>query len=218
MTTAGSVSERAIILAPNGRDGQVAEQILTESGFAAEISADIPALAAELDRGAGLAIIADEAVHTADLRPLALLLKQQPSWSDLPIILLTRRGGGPERNPAAARLAELLGNVTFLERPFHPTTLTTVVRAAVRARRRQYEARARLDDLTEGEQHLQTALEAGRLGAWTLSVNDLVLTSSETMRTQFGRAGDSAFHFADLYRRCAPRRSGTGAGCGPADV
>jgi PAS domain S-box-containing protein len=199
VTTAGSVSERAIILAPNGRDGQVAEQILTESGFAAEISADIPALAAELDRGAGLAIIADEAVHTADLRPLALLLKQQPSWSDLPIILLTRRGGGPERNPAAARLAELLGNVTFLERPFHPTTLTTVVRAAVRARRRQYEARARLDDLTEGEQHLQTALEAGRLGAWTLSVNDLVLTSSETMRTQFGRAGDSAFHFADLY-------------------
>ncbi|MGO7036355.1 hypothetical protein ACCT19_36855, partial [Rhizobium ruizarguesonis] len=39
------------------------------------------------------------------------------------------RGGGPERNPAAARLSEVLGNVTFLLRhdvtevafPLHPT-------------------------------------------------------------------------------------------------
>jgi hypothetical protein len=32
---------------------------------------------------------------------------------------------------------ESLGNVTLLERPFHPATLVTATRFAVRARRRQ---------------------------------------------------------------------------------
>jgi signal transduction histidine kinase len=150
----GPLSERAIILAPHGRDGPLAALILKEAGFAAEACAGLPALVEELDRGAGLAIIADEAFHSADLRPLANFLEDQPAWSDLPIILLTHHGGGPERNPAAARLAEVLGNATFLERPFHPTTLASMVRSAVRSRRRQYEARSRLEELIEGEQCL----------------------------------------------------------------
>ena len=154
MNRQGPLSERAIILAPHGRDGQIAASILKEAGFAAEACAGLPALAEELDKGAGLAIIADEAIHNADLRPLASFLERQPAWSDLPIILLTHHGGGPERNPAAARLAEILGNATFLERPFHPSTLASMARAAVRSRRRQYEARSRLEELIEGEQRL----------------------------------------------------------------
>ena len=54
-----------------------------------------------------------------------------------------RRRAGAQ--PGAGRLPELLGNVTFLERPFHPTTLVSVARSAIRCRRRQYEARASLD-------------------------------------------------------------------------
>ena len=41
----------------------------------------------------------------------------------------------------------MLGNVTFLERPFHPTTLISLAQSALRGRRRQYEARARLEEL-----------------------------------------------------------------------
>lgn len=37
--------------------------------------------------------------------------------------------------------------MTFLERPFHPTTLISVVQTALRGRRRQYEARDRLETL-----------------------------------------------------------------------
>jgi signal transduction histidine kinase/CheY-like chemotaxis protein len=40
-----------------------------------------------------------------------------------------------------------------LERPFHPTTLISVVKTALRGRRRQYEARARLEALHESESH-----------------------------------------------------------------
>jgi PAS domain S-box-containing protein len=204
MRRPGPHSERAIILAPNGRDSQIAALILKEAGFPAEVRSDLLSLCEELDKGAGLAIIADEAIDSVGLRPLANCLERQPSWSDFPIILLTRHGGGPEHNPAAARFAEILGNVNFLERPFHPTTLASMVRAAVRSRRRQYEARARLEDLSEGEQRLQTALKAGRLGAWTLDVEGMALKASASCHTHFGRRPQDSFSYSDLYTSVHP--------------
>ncbi len=193
-----------MILAPIGRDSQIAQLILKEAGFPAEVRADLSGLCEELNKGAGLAIIADEAIDGADLRPLAMFLERQPSWSDFPIILLTQHGGGPERNSAIARLAEILGNVNFLERPFHPTTLASVVRTAVRSRRRQYEARARLEDLREGEQRLQTALKAGCLGSWALDVADMVLTASERCHAHFGRPPQDNFSYSDLRASVHP--------------
>ncbi len=185
MSLFGPQSERAVILAPNGRDGQIAAAILQEAGFLADIAKDLPGLTRELERGAGLAIITEESVLTADLRPLVGWLARQPAWSDLPIVLLTRHGGGPERNPLAARLAEALGHVTFLERPFHPTTLASVVRTAVRGRRRQYEARTRMAELGESAERLKAALAAGRMGSWTLDP-ELNLTLSESSLAHFG--------------------------------
>jgi hypothetical protein len=76
MSQSGPLSERAMILAPNGRDGQIAQLILKEAGFPAEVRADLPGLCEELDKGAGLAIIADEAIDRADLRPLAMFLER----------------------------------------------------------------------------------------------------------------------------------------------
>jgi len=153
----GPSSERAVILAPKGRDASVAAALIREAGYHANICADLAALVPEIESGAGLALIADEAIMTADLRGLVNWLNSQPSWSDFPIVLLTHQGGGPERNPDAARLGQLLGNVTFLERPFHPTTLVSIVGSAVRGRRRQYQSRAILEHLTESEGLLQTA-------------------------------------------------------------
>ncbi|MES2818220.1 MAG: response regulator [Pseudomonadota bacterium] len=178
--------------------------ILAEAGYNAQTAADLPDLCRELEQGAGLAIIADEALQTGNLKSLADLLERQPPWSDLPIVLLTHHGGGPERNPVAARLGELLGNVTFLERPFHPTTLVSVVRTAVRGRRRQYQARAHLEALSDGEQRLQNALKAGQLGAWQLDRVDLRLTTSSSCKAHFGRDSGSAFSYQDLLDGAHP--------------
>ncbi len=193
-----------MVLAPKGRDAEIAVNILRETGFTAERTAGLPSLVEEFLVGAGLAIIADEAVQNADLKPLAEVLARQPPWSDFPIILLTLRGGGPERNPAAARLAQTLGNVTFLERPFHPTTLTSLVQTAIRSRRRQYEARSRLEELSEGERQLQTALTAGQFGTWSLDVTSMTLQASEKCRGHFGRGRDDPFSYADLAASIHP--------------
>ena len=121
--------------------------MLAESGLASIRCRSLTHMVEELEAGAGFGLITEEALRTADLHSIAYWIDNQPEWSDFPFILLTRRGGGLERNPTATRYLETLGNVTFLERPFHPTTLVSLARSALRARRRQYDARARLVEL-----------------------------------------------------------------------
>jgi signal transduction histidine kinase len=130
-----------LVLAPHGRDAAVASALLREAGIAADAPRNLRELVSELNAGTGLVIVTEEALRNADLKDLVRWLTAQPPWSDLPIVLLTEKGGGVERNPAAMRLVNTLGNVTFLERPFHPITLVSVVRTALRSRRRQYETR-----------------------------------------------------------------------------
>src|ERR1700754_1728791 len=187
-----------------GRDAAVAAALIKEAGYYANICRDLPALMHEIESGAGLAVIADEAIKTADMRGLMRWLNDQPSWSDFPIVLLTHQGGGPERNPDAVRLGQVLGNVTFIERPFHPTTLVSVVGSAVRGRRRQYQTRAILADLSESEGLLQTALSAGHLGALELHLPELALEASDRCKGCFGRTPDEPFSYQDLLAQVHP--------------
>ncbi len=149
------LSERALILAPSGRDAPIAAAILSEAGIRAVACTALDHLVEGLAAGAGFALVTEEALESVDLRALSGWIEAQPEWSDFPFVLLTRRGGGLERNPSAGRYLGTLGNVTFLERPFHPTTLVSLARSALRGRRRQYEARARLAALRELAESLE---------------------------------------------------------------
>jgi signal transduction histidine kinase/ActR/RegA family two-component response regulator len=153
------LSERGLILAPHGRDASVAASILSEARIRSVACPSLVELVAGLKHGAGFAIVTEEALRTADLHALAEWLGAQPEWSDFPFILLTLRGG-VERNPTAIRILRALGNVTFLERPFHPTTLVSLAQAAIRGRRRQYDARARLESLADLNETLEARVDA----------------------------------------------------------
>ena len=144
--------ERTLILAPRGRDAVVAKGILRDARIHSKICLDLTELVQAIGRGADLAILTEEATRGSDVRGVMEWVAAQPPWSDFPFILLTEHGGGLERNPAAARLTETLGNVTFIERPFHPTTLVSVVQTNLRGRQRQYECRRLNEEL---EFHVQ---------------------------------------------------------------
>jgi signal transduction histidine kinase len=146
---------RALVLAPRGRDAAVATSLIEQAGIASGTCPDLAALVETLDDDTAFVLMTEEAIRNADLKPLATWLANQPAWSDLPLVLITDHGGGPERNPIAARWLEALGNVSFIERPFHPTTLVSLVRATVKGRRRQLETRSLLADLRRGEVRLQ---------------------------------------------------------------
>ncbi|SFV06961.1 His Kinase A (phospho-acceptor) domain-containing protein [Methylobacterium sp. 174MFSha1.1] len=147
-------SEHILILAPHGRDARLAQALLADADLTAVIVQDLPELVDALGETAGAVLVTEEAVRTADLAGLDRWIAGQPAWSDMPFIMLTRQGGA-DRNPIATRLSRILGNVSFLERPFHPTTLISVAATALRGRRRQYEARARLDELSAREAQLR---------------------------------------------------------------
>jgi PAS domain S-box-containing protein len=178
-------SERALILAPQGRDGDVAAALLREMDVAAEICPSLPVLAREIARGAGLAVVTEEAFQSADLSDLAAWIEAQPSWSDFPFVLVTHRGGGGEHNPTtshlSSRLTAVLGNVTCLERPFRPSTLASVVRTALRGRRRQYEAKRAeeaLHGLNENLENLVAERTRERDRTWALSQDLLAVLKS----------------------------------------
>jgi two-component sensor histidine kinase len=145
MPFGGPNSERALILAPRGRDAEVASRLLQEAGWPTLICADVSRLCTEFDKGAAFGIIVEEALVADNLEELSNCIKAQPAWSDFPIVILTGHGNAPGRSALANRFQDLLGNVTFLERPFHPTTLISVARSALRSRRRQYETRELLE-------------------------------------------------------------------------
>jgi signal transduction histidine kinase len=145
----------AVVFTPEGRDSEVATAMLSEAGISAKSVRDLDALVAALDDNCAFVVLTEETVRSSDLRSLVRWLAGQPSWSDLPFIVLTPRGGDPERNPAAARLSEQLGNVTFLERPFHVTSFISIARTAMKGRLRQYDARANLLEIG----HLNATLE-----------------------------------------------------------
>ncbi|WP_413195875.1 ATP-binding protein [Pararobbsia alpina] len=93
-----------------------------------------------LREGAACALIADEALDRKALDLLeAWLINQQP-WSDLPFVLLVGNGKRGMPTPESLHLATL-GNVVLIERPVSRDALISAARSALRARRRQYQAR-----------------------------------------------------------------------------
>ena len=200
----GPSSERAVIFLPDPGEAASAAALIRQAGYFANTCHDVAALIGEVESGAGLAVIAEEAIKSADIQRLVTWLNAQPSWSDFAIVLLIAEGSDSARNPEMDRYRRLLGNVSFIETPFQPTTLVSIVGSAVRGRRRQYQTRAILESLTESEGLLQMALNAGRLGALELHLPELRLEVSETCKAFFGRAPEDRFSFEDLQASVHP--------------
>ena len=195
---------RALILAPRGRDAEVACSLIEQTGVACQVCADLASVVGFVDDDVAFLLITEEAIRGADLRPLAIWLANQPPWSDLPFLLVTNHGGGPERNPIASRWLETLGNVSFIERPFHPTTLLSVARAAVKGRRRQHDTRRLLANLRESDVRLRTALHAGHLTAWEFDFATSRVAVSAEGRSILGHAVVREVGVDELMRGIAP--------------
>ncbi len=130
------------VLAPTGRDALLTPRVLAEAGVVCTICEDLRVLGAEVAKGVGAVLLAEEAIASdARLSDFVRTLREQPAWSDVPVMLLTARGAD---SATAARALDLLGNVTLLERPLRVGALVSTARFALRARQRQYQIRAHL--------------------------------------------------------------------------
>jgi PAS domain S-box-containing protein len=127
---------RVHVVAPAGRDSGVIVATLNDAGIDAvpDTAPMLPSLVN--DAMVDAVMIADEALPAIDLAALSRAFEAQPTWSDCPIILLTRKGSS-----VPPRILAMLENVTILERPLHGDALISAARAALRARWRQRKAR-----------------------------------------------------------------------------
>jgi signal transduction histidine kinase len=148
--------ERVLVLAPTERDAEASRVVFTEAGLACATCPDLEALCRQIEAGAGAAVLTEEALADDKSGCLAGVVRNQPTWSDFPLLLLTRGGAD---SLAALHALEELGNVTLLERPVRVTALVSAARAALQARRRQYQVRDHLAERSRIEEALR---EAGR--------------------------------------------------------
>jgi signal transduction histidine kinase/CheY-like chemotaxis protein len=137
--------ELILILAPTGRDAGMTAQFLNEANLHAQVCGSIEEMCREILAGCGLAFLTGEALTTEALRCLVEVLAQQPTWSDVPLIVLTSGGAETPANADTLNTLGELGNVTLIERPVRATTLLSAIKAALRARRRQYDVRSHLE-------------------------------------------------------------------------
>ena len=146
---------RVLVFAPIGRDGIATVELLKRVGLAADAFADLPSLIAAFDDSITAVFVAEEGLFGQDLTPLGDWVAQQPAWSDLPFVILTSHQEQPAVTAWRRKLVTRLRNVSLLERPVQPMTLTSTVQTAVRARARQYEVRAFLEARERTAQDLE---------------------------------------------------------------
>ena len=143
--------ETVLILAPFGQDAALMATALKDAGFSPLVEPNADSFASHL-ADSGCAIITAEALESSALHRVTEVLNRQPAWSDIPLVVLCARSTPPQFDEAVRSL----GNVTAVQRPLSPASLITVVRSALRARRRQHEVRR----LLEEGQYQQSRIEA----------------------------------------------------------
>src|SRR6185369_6165200 len=200
---------RILVLAPTGQDAALSVGFLQKSGLHAEACRDIPDLTERLLAGSGALLIAEEALEMSSIQVLNHVLEQQPSWSDMPITLITSQRSENDKIPKYRKIFAPGANVTILERPFRPGTLVSTLEVALRARRRQYQIRDLLKERTEHLEALErrVAERTADLVELNVHLESLVYTVAHDLRTPLrGIQGYSKLLLDD----CGPMLDETG--------
>jgi signal transduction histidine kinase len=142
--------ERVLVLAPVGRDAELTTKILSEAGIASLQCRDARSVGRELALGAGVVLLAEEALTPEALAEFLPALADQPAWSDVPLVVIAKEDPSAVAVRSSLELVERLGHVTLLDRPVRLISLLSALRVALRARKKQYEARDLLARLREG--------------------------------------------------------------------
>jgi signal transduction histidine kinase len=156
--------------------------LLSAEGYKTQTCEFVDELSRQMTDGAGALVLTEEALESPRVSNLLDILQGQPSWSELPLIILTS-GGESRRTALLDLVAGAAGTVTLLERPVSGRTLVRSVQVGLRSRRRQYQVRDLLGELenlnrTLEQRVAERASEANER-AERLRILSIELTSAE---------------------------------------
>ena len=132
-----------VFVSPNPADAELARGFLQGHGYPGLLRESIDDLGPLVSTDIGCMVVVEEALTEPGIHALHEALREQPAWSDLPLVLIA--GQTSSLNLLVERVFPYSGNVTLLQRPLHPMMLVSAVRVAVRSRQRQLEVRELLE-------------------------------------------------------------------------
>jgi len=188
-----TTEHRVLILAPRGRDAQLAAGILARAGMTCRVCTDVAELVGVAVEGAGAALLTEEALDGDD-GVLLHWVTTQPPWADFPFVVLAAPRGDIAQGARTPAWFDGIGNAVLLERPLGAAALASAVRAALRARRRQYEIRAYL---------AEREVAAARLAALNASLETRVAQRTGELRTAYDRLEQQAREREETEARLA---------------
>ncbi len=144
-----------LVLAPSGNDARNTAAVLDKVSIRTQICADMGGLCHGAGEQSGAFLVSEEACDEHSIACLLEFMSGQPTWSDIPLVLLATAG---EIRQKTYNILNFLGpraNVTLLEKPLRAFTLISVIKAALRSRNHQYEVRDLLKSYSQAMEDAQ---------------------------------------------------------------
>src|SRR5437588_6456077 len=154
MEKPGETAGTVLVAVPGGKGLM---STLAKQGFRVRACKNLPEVIKRFDRSTDAIVIAQATLVRSKIHLLTKALATQPSWSDVPVILLAKTGSDGKK--ATHRMLETLGHahVVILPPPLRTIALVSAVQAATRMRRHQ---RAMSDLLDQREAALASISDA----------------------------------------------------------
>jgi len=199
---------RILLVAPTKRDGTITQGLLAEAGVGCFICGDLEHLAREVDNGADALLLTGEALAAREFDQVLAVLANQPSWSDLSVVVLLPPSPLSLR---AQRVLDSLSNVTLLERPAPVRSVVSAVQTAIRGRERQYQIRDQIESIRKAEaaandlrRQLEASIDASEVGTFHCEVPLGYIVWNERCKRMFFLEPDAEVDFDLFYSRLHP--------------
>jgi PAS domain S-box-containing protein len=173
-----SIEQRVLLLAPSS-DAETIASIFKESDIETHICSSIKDLCNELKKDSGAIILTEEYFHSDKNSALINILKNQPPWSDIPVLIMTLPDD--ESTDTLSKL-QTYTNMTLLRRPVQMASLISYTKTALRDRERQYKMRAYIDEKERRQAEAELKQERYRLAIngmsdgiwdWNMATNEI---------------------------------------------
>ena len=156
-----------LIIAPFGRDAQSIAEVIGNERINPVPCATPDMAAAQLDSSVGAIVLTEEALLGPQAQQLGVALEAQPTWSDIPVILLR---AARSRLAGARSVPCSYPNLVEVERPVGAPTLLSTVASALRSRHKQFVIRDQVERLRQSQETLAASEAELRLVADALPV------------------------------------------------
>ncbi len=137
--------DHVLVLAPYRRDADYLRRLLAEHALDVRVCPSGDRIADCLTAAPGVLVATHEALTPDVIAGVAAWLEGQPTWSEVPIVVLLDRSANTLRVKATLLDAWPRARQLFYQRPVAPVELISGVQAAMLARLRQKDVRDHID-------------------------------------------------------------------------